>query len=61
MSWQPSSKTASVIGLLAYLPHQVSSILLGSKSMEHIAHNLVLADQELPAGMLEKAATICAA
>ena len=29
--------------------------------MEHIAHNLVLADQELPAGMLEKAATICAA
>jgi aryl-alcohol dehydrogenase-like predicted oxidoreductase len=37
----------------------VSSALLGSKSLAHVAHDLELAEMELPAGMLDKAISIC--
>lgn len=37
----------------------VSSVLLGSKNLAHIAHNLELVDTPLPPGMLERAIAIC--
>ena len=48
------------VGLHCVLPMAtISSVLLGSKSLEHVAHNLMLADVELEEGMLEKAVEIC--